>query len=381
MTGYHRKYAIAVLRAEPSPPRKRRRKRRYGAAVQDALAKIWREANYPCAPRLKAMLPQWLPFMPALEPQTRTALERISPRSIDRLLQAKRSQLRRRIYSHTRPGALLKQIPVRTERWDVSQPGWCELDLVAHCGPSGGGEFINSLNMTDIASSWTETRAICGKGQYRVIAAIDEIRHSLPFELRGIDSDSGGEFINHQCVRYCNTKPKLEFTRSRPFKKNDNAHIEQKNYTHVRKIFGWERFEGQAAVDAMNDLYANELRTWMNFFQPSMKLVEKRRIGSRVIKKYDAPRAPLDRLIALNALPAPTAAALLAQRSAINPFELARRIERKVHRIMALASVDMPWVPPRPQNPLAPFNRKQAAIRRAAHGAAPGKILNGETIP
>ena len=338
VTGYHRKYAIALLHAPARMPRKRKRRAMYGPEVATALTEIWKAGGYPWSARLKVMIPFWLPWLEQrgeLGSRARTALLNISIRSIDRLLCAKRGEVRRRLYGHTRSGALLKhQIPIRAERWNAMEAGWSELDLVAHCGDSSFGEFINSVNLTDIASGWTETRAICGKGERATVAAIDAIRQSLPFALQGIDSDSGSEFINYHCVRYCNTKPKLLFTRSRPYKKNDNAHVEQKNWTHVRKVLGWQRLEGHAVATAMNDLYAGDLRMWMNYFQPSVKLTEKQRIGSRVRKKYDAPQTPLDRLIALGALDESKAAAMLAQRAAINPFELAKRIEQKIEAIL-----------------------------------------------
>ncbi|MDQ2865352.1 MAG: integrase [Candidatus Eremiobacteraeota bacterium] len=381
MTGYHRKYAIALLNGEARPAKKRVRRAVYGVSVRAALIALWEAAGYPWSRRVKAMLPLWMPWLEqrtAMDSQTRTALGRISERSIDRLLQGKRGEVRRRLYGHTRPGSLLKhQIPIRAERWDAKEPGWSELDLVAHCGGDGNGEFINSLNLTDIASAWTETRALCGKSQQRTLEAIKGIRASLPFTLLGIDSDSGSEFINHHCVRYCNTEPKLAFTRSRPYKKNDNAHVEQKNWTHVRKIFGWKRLETQAVADAMNELYANDLRIFLNYFQPNVKLLEKQRIGSRVRKVYDTPQTPLDRLIALRALPAEQQAEMLAERARTNPFELAERIDRKVEAI--LARLFEPAKPHRAPSgpPVKAISNGSVLVRRAAHGA--GMIFNGAT--
>jgi len=380
VTGYHRKYVITLLlHSSARAPKKRRRRPVYGPQVQAALIVLWRAAGYPWSARLKAMLPLWMPWLEKrieLQAQTRDALARISVRSIDRLLQAKRGQVRRRLYGHTRPGSLLKhQIPIRAERWDVHEPGWSELDLVAHCGGDGNGEFINSLNLTDIASTWTESRALCGKSQQRTVEAINQIRTALPFALLGIDSDNGSEFINQHCVRYCSTEPQLTFTRSRPYKKNDNAHIEQKNWTNVRKIFGWKRLETQAIADAMNELYANELRLFLNYFQPSVKLLEKQRVGSRIRKVYDAPQTPLDRLVALKALCADRQAAMLAERAAIDPFRLAEQIDRKVEAILKMPFEPMPAQPKPAGSPIRALSHRSVLVRRAAHGA--GKILNG----
>lgn len=328
------------------------------------------------------MLPLWLPWLrrnQTLDAATQAALMRVSVRTIDRLLRAKRGEIRRRLYGHTRPGSLLKhQIPIRAERWDVSQPGWSELDLVSHCGGNNFGQFINSLNLTDIASTWTETRAICGKGERATVAAIDEIRQSLPFALLGIDSDSGGEFINHHCVRYCNAKPKLVFTRSRPYKKNDNAHIEQKNFTHVRKIFGWQRLDEQHRADAMNELYVGDLRILLNYFQPSVKLLEKERVGSRIRKRYDTPQTPLDRLIALGTLDNKRRLAMLAQRDALDPFALAASIDAKIGGILKAAQTQPSLPHPLKPTPFLPLPKK-ILEQPAALGA--GKILVGATTP
>jgi hypothetical protein len=209
------------------------------------------------------MLPLWIPTARTtldLSPEIETLLLGMSPRTMDRLLRPHRQELRRRIYGRTKPGTMLKHnVPIRSDRWNVDEAGWCETDTVAHCGESGEGEFINSVNVSDVASTWTETRAVLGKGKRHVVAALDEIRQALPFKLLGLDSDTGSEFINRQCVDWCHEHG-LQFTRSRPYHKNDNAHIEQKNWTHVRKIFGWKRLDSGEAVLMMNGLYANEIR-------------------------------------------------------------------------------------------------------------------------
>ena len=340
VTGMHRKYATALLGREKARPVKRRgRPSRFKSEVVSMLVSIWRAADYPWSQRLQAMLPLWLPSARTifnLSSEIETLLLGMSARTMDRLLRPHRVALRRRIYGRTKPGTLLKHnIPIRTERWNVNEAGWCETDTVVHCGESAEGEFANSVNLTDVASTWTETRAVLGKGKRHVVDALDAIRLALPFRLRGLDSDTGSEFINRQCVEWCH-RHGLQFTRSRPYHKNDNAHVEQKNWTHVRKIFGWKRIETEEAVAAMNALYANEVRLLLNYFHANVQLLEKRRVGSRVQRRYGPPLTPLDRLIAKNLIDAETAAKLLAERAALDPFVLVAAVQEKVAAILAL---------------------------------------------
>jgi hypothetical protein len=234
VTGMHRKYAIALLGRDKAGPLKRRgRPSRFRSDVVSMLVGIWRAADYPWSRRLHSMLPLWLPSARTtldLTSEIETLLLGMSPRTMDRLLRPHRVALRRRIYGRTKPGTLLKHnIPIRTERWNVNEAGWCEIDTVVHCGESAEGEFANSVNLTDVASTWTETRAVLGKGKRHIVEAPDAIRLALPFRLRGLDSDTGSEFINHRCVEWCHQHG-LQFTRSRPYHKNDNAHVEQKNW-------------------------------------------------------------------------------------------------------------------------------------------------------
>jgi hypothetical protein len=336
-TGYHRKYAIALLGRpydEPEPgSTPRRRGATYGSTVARVLERIWEASGYPWSIRLKALLPQWLPWarghMGGLTVEVEQALLKISPRQMDRLLSSKKARVRKRMYGHTKPGKLLKsQIPIRTDNWDVSVPGYLEIDLVSHCGPSASGEFIYSLNVTDIHTGWTETRAVLGKGERGVVAALEEIRSVLAFRILAIDSDNGSEFINYHLVRWC-AKREIKFTRSRPYKKNDNAHIEQKNWTHVRRVFGWERFDTAGQCAAMNALYRGPLRHMQNFFQPCVKLIEKTRVGSKVRRRYDAAQTPLDRLNAhYGQATVPLAVQKhLLERQNIDPFALSNQIE------------------------------------------------------
>ena len=340
---YHRKHAIRLLhgpRPETHPRPRRSRGPSYGRPVIQALAQLWEAAGYPWSVRLKAMLPLWLPWLRkrlTLTPEVERQLRAISPRQIDRRLLSRKRVLRRRLYGRTKPGTLLKHhIPIKTDHWDVHCPGFTEIDLVSHSGDCAEGEFAHSFNLTDIHTAWTETRAVLGKGQTGIVDALEEMRQALPFTLRGIDSDNGSEFLNHHLVRYCRTG-QIQFTRGRPYKKDDNAHIEQKNWTHVRKLIGWDRYDSEAAVGLLNDLYRNELRLMMNLFQPSVKLVRKLRVGSRLTRVYDTPQTPLDRLRATKDFNREEVKRLLLLRATTDPFVLARTIEKKIDRIAALA--------------------------------------------
>ena len=233
--GYNRKYAIRLLNG-PAPQKpegtiSQGRRPTYGAKVILSLTAIWEAAGYPCSARLKALLPLWLPWAIkrlAISAQVQNQLLSISPATIDRRLKAKKRQLKTRLYGRTKPGTLLKHhIPIKTDSWDVKTPGFTETDLVSHSGNSEKGEFIHSLNVTDIHTTWVETRAVMGKGQTGVLDAMKQIEQALPFKLLGIDSDNGSEFINYHLKAFCDQK-QIQFTRGRPYKKDDNAHIEQK---------------------------------------------------------------------------------------------------------------------------------------------------------
>jgi len=208
---------------------------------------------------------------------------------------------------------------------------------VAHAGHRADGEFAHSLNVTDIHTTWVETRAVLGRGEGRVQTALDEIRQALPFRLRGIDSDNGSEFINDHLYRYCQEQA-IQFTRGRPYKKDDNAHIEQKNWTHVRKLVGYWRYDTPAAVAALNELYRHELRLFHNLFLPSVKLRAKERVGARLHRRYDAPRTPLERVQACPEADPQAVAALGRLREQLDPFALAQAIDRKIERLVTLAT-------------------------------------------
>ena len=341
---YNRKYAIYLLN-EPPPSDKaklpKKREKIYGDDVINILATVWRTSEHPWSQRLKALLPIWLPWIRKhfnITTEQEKMLLLISPATIDRRLKSKKLLLKKRIYGTTRPGTLLKHhIPIKTDSWDVDIPGFLETDLVSHSGSKAEGEFIYSLNNVDIQTTWTEARAVMGKGQKMVVESFDEIKKELPFPLKGIDSDNGSEFINYHLSNFCD-KNHIQFTRGRPYKKDDNAHIEQKNWTHVRKIFGYVRYDTEEALAAMNDLYRNELRWFKNFFLPSVKLVKKVRIGSKVKRIYDAPRTPLQRVCACLESDPQKVASLKQLFHSLDPFKLSHQIDKKVEQVYAMST-------------------------------------------
>lgn len=336
---HHRKHAIRLLNDIPPEDKKsHKRKRNYVYLHQtiSILETIWEAAGYPWSVRLKAAIPLWFPYAKQhlhISPEIEKQLLSISPATIDRRLKNKKYRIKKRIYTQTRPGYLLKhQIPIKTDNWDVHIPGFLEADLVSHGGASSEGDFIHSLNCTDIFTTWTETRAIMGRGQTSALVALEEIKDALPFKLLGLDPDNDQAFINWHIKKFCDIH-KIQFTRSRPYKKDDNAHIEQKNWTHVRKIFGYCRYDSEIALQLMNDLYRHELRWFMNFFQPSVKLVKKVRIGSKIKRIYDKPKTPFQRLCE-SKKPDPVKLTQLKKLFlSLNPFELSKIIDKKLNKI------------------------------------------------
>ena len=348
-TGYNRKYAIRLMNGpepEKTPPARRRRRASYGVKLIGLIGAVWEAAGYPWSVRLKAVLPLWLPWIrKRFHPDARTEekLLKISAASMDRHLKSRKQRIRKRLYGRTRPGSLLKhQIPIKTDSWNVKEAGFVEVDLVSHSGNRGDGEFIHSLNMTDIHTGWVETRAVMGKGQTGIVAAMEQMRQNLPFALLGIDSDNGSEFINYHLKRYCSRR-RIQFTRGRPYKKDDNAHIEQKNWTHVRKIFGYLRFDSTVVLEKMNDLYSGDLRMYQNLFQPSTKLLRKTRVGSRLRRVYEPPKTPLERARNCSQADPAKLAQLNQTFQKQDPFELSRSIDRKLENIFKLANAR--WSP------------------------------------
>lgn len=340
--GYHRKHAIRLLRRQHSPRRRRRGPvPHYDGAVQSLLKTLWLAMDQPCSKRMKAALPLWLPYYEerdgVLLPPLRAKLLAISPATIDRLLRPARAQHRRHGLCGTKPGSLLKhQIPIRTDNDDVDQPGYLEADAVAHCDNSLAGDFVWSLTFTDIFSQWTENRAVWNKGAQDVVARVREVEAELPFPIRGFDVDNGAEFLNHHLWRYFLDRPEpVGFARSRPYHKDDQAHVEQKNWTHVRQLLGYDRFDDPALVELLNDLYRHSWDPFHNFFCPSMKLQAKKRIKSRIIKRHDLPQTPYERLLAAPQLADAQKQQLRQRFEQLNPFTLRKEIDQKLKIIFA----------------------------------------------
>jgi hypothetical protein len=332
-TGYHRKYAIQVLNHEPRrPSRPRRGKPTYDGRVVAALEQCWQAANGICGKRLVPVLPEYVAALErhgelVLDDQTRALL-----------LQRARARSRPHGLTTTKPGTLLKHmIPVRTfADWDDARPGFTEVDLVAHCGDSTRGEYLNSLNMVDVKTRWTEFVPLLNRGQAVVVAGIDQCRQRLPYALLGLDSDNGSEFINDHLKRYCEQR-QITFTRCRPYKKNDQAYIEQKNWTAIRQTVGYDRYEGAAAYALLRAIY-EPLRLYLNFFQPVMVLVSKERRGAKVTRRYDTAKTPYQRVLEAPEVADEVKLRLRQQYLTLNPAELLRRIEQCLAELWKLAN-------------------------------------------
>jgi hypothetical protein len=352
--GYNRKYAIRVLRRQPqskssSPKSQRGRKKKYHFLELIAFLKaLWIASNLACGKRLQAMIPSWLPHYPQpLTDEIKSLLATISASTIDRLLKPQRAKHQKSGLSTTKPGSILKhQIPVKTNQWDETKPGFLEADTVAHCGTSTAGMFVFTVNCVDIATGWTEQRAVWGKGERGVLAAIQSIEQALPFPLLGFDCDNGSEFLNWHLQYYLTQRQRpVDYTRSRPYHKNDNAHIEEKNWTHIRQYLGYGRFDRQELTPQLNELYTSEWRLLLNFFLPSMKLKEKSRQGSKIIKKHDRPQTPLQRILDSPHVDEAIKQQLREQVQALNPFQLKEQILQKVQRILTQVNFT-PAAPP-----------------------------------
>lgn len=229
-------------------------------------------------------------------------------------------------------------IPIKTDQWDEKRPGFIEIDLVAHCGTSVSGEYINTLNTVDIATGWTSQRAVWGKGEFNTFKALREIELTLPFEIRGVDSDNGKEFMNYRLLKYFkHRKEPVSFTRSRAYNKNDNAHIEQKNWTIVREYVGYDRFENPKQLDMLNDLYRNYLNYFINYFIPSVKLISKERQGSKIKKKYDKPKTPYQRICESKYIDKEKKNELHKILNKLDPFKLQEIINQKIDKIIKLS--------------------------------------------
>ena len=350
LTGYNRSYAARLLRTRargtPPPRRARLRPRTYTSELLPALRKIWATLDRVCGKRLAAVMEPTIEALARhgeieLTSAQRELLTSASPATLDRLLAPERRRLRLKGQSLTKPGTLLKsQIPVRTfAQWDHGLAGFLEIDLVGHEGGDPRGEFAYSLCATDVASGWTEVRVVRNRARRWTHEALIDIRRQLPFPLLGLDSDNGSEFINHNLADWC-AGEEITFTRSRPLHKNDCCYVEQKNWSVVRRETGYGRYDTEAERELIAVIYS-DLRLYVNFFLPSVKLIAKERSGAKVRRRYDRPQTPYRRLIALGALDEATAARLELQYLALNPAQLRRRLTDNEKKLMRLCSLKM----------------------------------------
>jgi integrase-like protein len=352
LTDYSRVYARRVLRqhghrikqgkqsllADVRVHSARSRAPYYDEQVKTALVKIWRVMDYICGKRLQPALAELVTVLERHNELhctrlTREKLLQISAATIDRLLRAERRKYELRGQARTKPGTLMKhQIPIRTfAEWDEQQPGFGEIDLVGHDGGVAAGDYCQTLDFTDVATTWTETIAVRNKAQSHVFAAIQKVRKNLPFALLGLDSDNGSEFINDQLLRYCRQE-KITFTRSRPYRKNDNCFVEQKNYSIVRRAVGYTRYDTAEQWELLNELYSY-LRLYTNFFLPTMKLKSKERVGSKVKKCYDQALTPYQRVLQSPMVGKAAKDRLRARYATLNPAALKRKLERLQQRL------------------------------------------------
>jgi len=348
LTNYSRCYASYVLRnwaveLTPAITKKRKRKRIYDYRVFTALKGIWIICGRICGKRLAPYLKEIVPILERhreliVDKETKEKILEISASTIDRLLSKEKAKMRLKGRARTKPGTLLKhQIPIRTfADWDEGRPGFVEIDLVSHDGGNARGDYAQTLDVTDVYTGWTETEAVKNKAQIWTFKALKGIRKRLPFKLLGIDSDNGSEFINAHLLRFCKQE-KITFTRARPYRKNDNCFVEQKNYSVVRKAVGYYRYETKKELEMLNELY-KVLRLYTNFFQPVMKLVKKTRVGSKVIKRYDEAKTPYQRVLDSAYVPEEDKERLRAEYDQLNPAELKRELTKLKNRLMMEAS-------------------------------------------
>lgn len=341
--GYNRQYASRLLlgKEERKEGEARRGRKAVYAGLRGTVKQLWQLYDYICSKRLAPVMREAVRKLEAfgemkLDKETKEKLLGMSARTMDRLLARDRKALALRSKARTRPGTLLKhQVPVKTHReWKDTEPGFVQVDCVGHDGGNAGGDFNQTVDVTDVATGWTETQAVKNKAQVWVFEALKEIRAQLPFPMKGLHSDSGGEFINNQLFRYCKAG-KITFTRSRPGRKNDNPHVEQKNWSVVRRAVGYGRYEDDERL--LNALY-RVLRLYTNFFMPVMKCVGKTRHGSRVTRHYDTAKTPYHRVLESACVCHDDKARLRATYATLNPVALKRQIARLQGRLVSRAA-------------------------------------------
>jgi hypothetical protein len=361
-TGLHRKAAIRLLNrvVESSGKKRWGRLRKYDSVVVESLKTIWEASDRLCSKRLKPFMPEILGVLRhhgelRINSDIQAQLCKMSPATIDRRLRPWRRAGGRRGFTTTRAGNLLKNmIPIRTfTDWQENKPGFLEIDMVAHCGESTEGFYLNTLCAVDVWSGWTECLPVWGKGQVRVRSAVHRVRLSLPFPMLGVDSDNGSEFINQCFYTYCHLE-KINFTRSRSYKKNDSCHVEQKNGNVVRRLVGYDRYTSKAAYECLDRLY-HLVRLYLNFFQPTMKLVNKTRHGAKVHKVYEAAQTPYQRLLNTGLLAEAKKTGLAATYSGLNPVTLLKQINSNLEQLWRMA-----------ERPVTLGNRNYESTRRTS---------------
>ena len=338
-TGMHRKAVVRLLGRATSPaPVRRGRPRRYGPEVTETLVKLWQVGDRMCGKLLAAVIPDLLGALERhgelkVTPEVRRLLLTVSPSTIDRLLRRQRLPRLRQPRRQSPATTTLKgQIPIRTwSEWKGAQPGSLQADLVFHCGESTEGFFLTTLCTVDVASSWTELQPVWGMGHQRVGGAMHDIRRRLPFSLRALHTDNGSEFINRTLYSWC-SRQGIHFTRGRGYHKNDQAYVEERNWLSVRRQVGYDRYNSQKALELLHQLYA-VLSAHNNFFRPVRKLVGKERLGCKVVKRYDEPKTPYQRLLAAGVLSEPGRVALEKRFLTLNPAQLQRRIDQLLRQL------------------------------------------------
>lgn len=352
VTGYHRKSAIRALNRPTHVKRieRRGRPKKYKSTVASELKYLWEITDRLCSKRLHPFLPELLNVLKRrgshiISHEVETNLRALSPSTMDRLLRTCHQKGMSSRFSTTRPGTLLKNsIPIRTfTDWTENSPGFFEADTVAHCGDSVEGFYLNTLSAVDVATGWIECIGTWGKGQSRIRSGIHRIRQRLPFSMLGLDSDNGSEFINQHLLSYCRQEH-ITFTRSRSYKKNDSCHVEQKNWNVIRRVVGYGRYSSHAALEALNNVY-DDLRLYMNFFQPVMKIVSKTRHGARVYKTYDTAQTPYQRLLKYNTLSENKRTWLLNIYYSLDPVTLLARIKRNLEKLWQLEDTSKSYKP------------------------------------
>lgn len=339
-THQNRKYVIRKINSSLSSRPKKRKKRNqvYDGYVRAALAEAWKIFDYPCGqrlePSLKTEVDRLRKFGELLIPdEVAEKLKRISPKTIDRKLKHQKEVLHlKRKYHRGNNPLIYQKIPVRAGSWDRSLVGQVQIDLVEHCGSSASGQFINSVSDADIATGWWEGEAIMGRAQERSFDALTNMRKRTPFNWLEMHPDNDNTFINWHLLTYAE-KEGIMFSRSRPYRKNDNSFVEQKNSTHIRAVIGHLRYDTKIELALINSLYRNELRLYKNFFQPVMKLKEKIRVKGKVHRKYDVPKTPYQRLMESGQISEQTKKQLRDLYQSLNPAKLKRKIDEKLRKL------------------------------------------------